>query len=154
MRLLKTMSMLGVLAAFVLAAAAPANAMDYEGDQMFWGDTTIGPDDTVKGNVTITDGMLEVYGTVDGNVLQSGSIEESIAVFVDDGLVKGNIDENGEGDIIVTGEGTVEGNVYESGDHGVHVQGRSLVKGNVYESGDGTVFVGVEATVEGNIEED
>jgi len=138
-------------------AAVPVMAEDFEGDQSYIGNTTIGADDTVKGNVTITNGKLTVLGTIEGNVLQLGSN----GVVVDgDGIVEGNIAERGNGSVSTSGESLVKGNVSERsetvdpfGHDDVTIGGKSLVEGNVSEKDAGDVTVTKDAFVKCNVKE-
>ena len=138
-------------------AAVPVMAEDFEGDQSYIGNTTIGADDTVKGNVTITNGKLTVLGTIERNVLQMGSN----GVVVDgDGIVEGNIDEKSGGWVTVKDKGIVEGNIAERGNGSISTSGESLVKGNVSERsetvdpfGHDDVTIGGKSLVEGNVSE-
>ena len=68
------------------------------------GDMVIDPDETIKGNVVVKGGDLEVRGTVDGDVLVIGG-----TLFVmDDGVVTGNARVI-NGDIVKEDGGRIEG---------------------------------------------
>ena len=157
-----------LVASVAALVAGPVGAMDYEGDQNFVGNKDILAGDTVKGNVTIRNGTLTVWGTVEGNITQWGSGGVIVDGADGEGLVKGNIKERDDDSVDVYNGGIVEGNIdergsgEESGDvnlfggedvNGFCIDGEeSLVKGNIFERGTGDVFVGC-STVEGNIEE-
>jgi hypothetical protein len=115
----------------------------YRDNQVRTGDFYIRVGDKATGNVTVKDGTLKVEGVVSGNVIQ----EEQGSVIVNGGSIKGNIDEVGDGDVIVNHGGNVGGNIAEHGTGSVRVYQASLIKGNVSEAWDGDVVVKDAGTV-------
>jgi hypothetical protein len=109
----------------------------YDDDVDVTGDLTIRDGDRAKGNVTVSDGTLKVEGIVAGNIVQDGPGD----VIVNSGTVRGNIDESGDGDVIVNHSGSVSGNIDEHGTGSVTIYQASKVGGNVSEAYDGRVLV-------------
>lgn len=118
-------------------------------DIVYMGDTTIAADETIEDNIRIVDGTLTILGTVEGNIRQSGAG----SVVVDGGLVTGNIDEDGDGDIVITAEGEVTGNITERGFGDILIEEDGLLTGNAAERGFGGIRLESGATVEGNLDE-
>ncbi len=148
----RTLTVVAVASMLIAMMGVPAAAFDYEGDQFFVGDMTIAAGDTVKGNVTIKNGTLLVYGIVEGDVLQKGKGDVEVLAG---GLVMGSIDERGPGRVYLEFDegGTVEGSIYERGRGSVEVYTNSLVKGDIVERGSGDVRVANNSVVEGSIYE-
>jgi hypothetical protein len=159
------------VASFCLCSVV--HAADIPGGQVFYGDTTIEAGDTVKGSITVVDGTLTVYGTVEKNIAQIGSGSIYVTGYFGAGLVNGNIREEGEGYVYVSesvvggnisefDEGVayveaslVEGNVSgEGNDVGGVVISASLVLGNASETGNGSMYVRDDSTVDGNLNEE
>jgi len=92
-------------------------------------------------------GVVVLQGaTVRGNITEQGSGD-----IVVDGTAGGNLDESGAGDVIVGATGVVNGNLKEANDGSVLIHGR--VKGNVSESGAGDVVVETTGIVQANATE-
>ncbi len=88
-----------------MVAVAPVAA--YADDVTVTGNYTVPHGTTIHGDLTVTDGYVYIYGTVEGNVTQHGS--GSVRVFrwgpiwKGDGVVTGNVTEWDDGDLIVRG---------------------------------------------------
>lgn len=115
-------------------------------DIVYMGDTTIAADETIDEDVRIVGGTLTVLGTVEGNIRQFGAGD----IVVDGGVVEGDIDEDGDGGIVITAEGEVRGNATERGFGDILIEEDGLLTGNATERSDGDIRLEFGATVEGD----
>ena len=143
MRRVAVLIAVGALVAGLMAA--PAAAVDIEGDQFYTTSTTIAADETVKGNVTITGGSLNVLGTVEGNI--TGTSGVVVNGSEGGGVVKGDITAI---EVLIDFGATVEGNI--KAERLLVVLSDSLVKGNVSVSDARDLVTIAGSTVEGNVE--
>lgn len=135
-------------------AGAPVAATIYEGDQSFRGDTQVLAGDVIKGNVTITDGTLIVYGRVEGDVMQRGDGDVRVVAMFGPAVVTGDVDERDDGDVVVGFTGAVvAGDVHERDGGYVAVGQDGIVGGNVVERGPGDVSLDGYAAIEGDVAE-
>ena len=100
----------------------------------------------VNGNIKVNGGQVTVHGSVDGNI--EASTEEMITVT---GTVHGNIENEGNGDVIVEAGGRIAGNIKLQGHGDVTVKSGSTVAGNIEKEGDGNVTIESGSTVAGNV---
>ena len=116
------------------------------------GDCIIAEGTTIDGNIVITDGFLDVRGTVIGLIIQIGDADgnmqgEAVEVGAS-GVVNGDIVESGGGSVWI--DGTVNGNIVESGEGQVRLFNVpdfgggpifGVVNGDIWEFGDGGIVV-------------
>ena len=133
---------LSIVLGMTVLAALPVAAADVKGDLYLPDGGTIPAGTTVKGDV-IAGGQVEIRGIVNGDVLQTGPGNANVV----GGTVKGNIEERGNGWVIVRDGATVKGNISEWGNGHIHVILGSTVKGDVSEAGGGRVLVRDDGTV-------
>lgn len=163
MRLRATLTT-GAIAGLLLVGLPTAAQAD--DDVVRYGNYTVRAGTTIDGNLIVRNGTLTIYGTVDGNVGQSGSgsvhvmrsgeVDGNITEYGTGGVsvageVDGNIAERDSGDVIIDSTGDVDGNVGERSSGTVRIRGD--VDGNVGEAGTGHLVLGHTARVDGNVTE-